>query len=1109
MGYHKLARLLLVTTFAILAAAQNGTSSGDDTIEPAFANPAVAFVGGSSIKGFVLRDPTNKQCIPRVSTRLAGITNGELTCEPVGIPGQNISIRYNKTYVDHVVRFDDWKAYFYFSFDCLDPNRRNTTIIVTSNTTNFKNTGTVTQNITLPGIRPTNGQKEELNCLDLSPFGRLSLVVQSLDNDNAVVSLSIPFNLNVTDRQIVSDSVDALFSRIGKDNVAALTIALIALIFLATWSSVLYLSYRARRARYVDATARSNRSKVVLRRDQRVSVLPENIRHSTFGRTVEIEEDVTKPKDFSSDMLDALAKYSEGVKIHIAENGYEKLCKGIDDLDAGQKVSSAPSATRVNTLGRTGMSIYQLFPFRLASIGSTTMVVGSRGELIKLPRMFTYSSAHWLALVFLIIVFALGILCTDVAFTGTVDANFGYFWLAGGVGLIGTVVYMHSTVQAPTKGMLRLFRSIAAPTTEEFMFSYCWVESCRPDDIRTLARAMYEIGLYVWIDTVKLISGSMISSSLINAVRTANTVVIFLSPEYLSRRNTSTEHIEALHYPAKIHLHVVKWDTTVYGAVDVLVNVFKVPKERITAHKFEGEKLFLPLSSDIKELNRAMEFGTGWYDFAAMLNAYSKDDNDILDFQWWIKYASNLGGIPSTAPYPKHIRPWNFLGLIPGLFEWTARKDVRVGNVWIRGDARYTGKRASAFPWFIIPLVLFMLFPVADIVLILSREFEVLGEAQLCANRLQTIAVENRVRSDDLGHKFNETTAMQAICRRFHRSEAFTTKYSAFSMDPVMRIFDQLHDQFQGNCTAKGKDTAYWLNPQLSGKYSISQEPCVFDLQYYFSQKDYFAPRNVHATFFAILFLLYLFLVVLNFNQALNYDDPPACLRPLLATANLVRKTTPSNVTNDDSSSKTKTNGSFWNKSDDEESNHKVSAKKEPEEEILIPEVKVAVHGTGQVADTLRKFLDSLGFLADPTPFDELGRVKPIIAPSTPQLVYGEPSEHSSLTAPPRNHSFIPKLPFVWVDVFVISTPEYRDQLYAIRDTLRYEQMVVVLGNDVGAPRVTDGSTESGRWLFSVMFIDCNDSKLSFAKTVLENISLRTKDALMNYGKEAFSKTMA
>ncbi|KAI8813138.1 hypothetical protein BJ742DRAFT_791143 [Cladochytrium replicatum] len=1093
--------LSVVVALAIVGTAVLAQSQ-DNLVYPDFADPGVIFIGGPAAGGFVLRDPNNNKCTPLESSQLVGITSLNLTCEPVAKPGQQVTVRYNKTYVDHVVRFENWLAYFFFSFDCWDPNRRTSTISVLSPTSEYRTVGIVTQNVTLPGLRPKeSGQYGDLTCTDLSPFGRLWLIVQSLDNDDAQVSMSIPFNLNISDRQVVTDSANSLLARVGKDNFAAILIALIAVVFLTTWATILYVSYAKRRARYVNAAVKSNRSKsVLMQQNQRAMMIPEAMRGSMHRRALETMDDVTKPKDFSRQMLDELARYSEGVRIHIREHGYQKLCKGVE-LDASPKVSSPPSATRVQTLGRTGMSWFQFLPFRLASVGATTLVIGQRGNLIKLPRLFTYTSAHWMALVFFIVVFAFGILFTDLAFTGTIDSNFGYFWLAGGIGLIGTVFDMHSTTKAPTKGMLRLFRSIAAPICEEFMFSYCWVETTRPDDIRTLARAMYEIGLHVWIDTVKLISGSMVSSSLITAVRTANTVVIFLSPEYLARRNTSTELIEALHYPAKIHIHVVKWDSTVYGAVDALVNVFNVPKERITAHKFDsGKKLLIPLNSGIQELNDAIVNGNGWYDLAAMLNAYAKDDNDVLDFQWWIKYASNLGGIPSSAPYPKHIRAWNFFGLLPGFFETTKRKDVQVGNVWIRGDGRRSGKRASAFPWLIIPLIFFMVFPVLDFGLIIWRELDILGQAQSCADLLRDQSNLNSVYLDDIGNPYKETPALQGICRRFYRTEPYTTKYSAFSMDPVMRIFDQLYDQFQPECTANGKNVAYWLNPQLSGKHIINEEPCVYTLQYFFLFTGYFAPRNVHATFFAILLLLYIFLVVLNFNQALNYRAPPACLRPLLATANLARNANRGRKEERESWKKT-TSSKKWFKRDIGED--RVVAT-ESEEEILIPEVKVAVHGTGQVADTLRKFLDAIGFLADAAPFDELGGLKTItrLIPSIRTAPMWD--QGGAVSPPPRRESLVPSLPFVWVDVFVISTPEYRDELYAIRDTLRYDQMVVVLGNDVGAPPVTDGSTDAGKWLFSVMFIDCNDSKTSFASAVLENISLRTKDALLSYGKQSF-----
>ncbi|KAI8806931.1 hypothetical protein BJ742DRAFT_898148 [Cladochytrium replicatum] len=112
-------------------------------------------------------------------------------------------------------------------------------------------------------------------------------------------------------------------------------------------------------------------------------------------------------------------------------------------------------------------------------------------------------------------------------------------------------------------------------------------------------------------------------------------------------------------------------------------------------------------------------------------------------------------------------------------------------------------------------------------------------------------------------------------------------------------------------------------------------------------------------------FLAFLFLVMLSFSQALSYDDPPACLRPPLATANALEQTDKRIGHSGTSSMTTKATTKTQQRR-----KRKDSAKKNAEEEILILEV-----------NSLRDFLDSLGFLADPTPIYELGRVEPIIAP--------------------------------------------------------------------------------------------------------------------------------
>ncbi|KAI8806862.1 hypothetical protein BJ742DRAFT_814648 [Cladochytrium replicatum] len=1088
-------------------------------IYPDFANPNVVFTGD----GFNLKDPYGNDCNPRQrgveevnNNTIVGQSDEGLPCEAIGLPGHLINLRYwqlyqrpvshivyhflsyNLSYIDEIVHFYNWTSWIKMEFNCWDPNRRSGTVSSRSDITPVRvgKDNIVPNSIILPGMPPP--ADDNSSCLDIDPFGKLTLEVDSFDNEFSEVLLTIPFNLNISDRLLPYDNQNAAYSGIGRDGIGAIIISLVAVSFIIVWTLLLYHSHRKREPRSAKAKWMWECSKESIKKFHASRLFENdsgNVHPQIKRASMLISGADFRPMEFSLKMLRSLKELSKGIEMHVNESDPELLRKAAEDLNPGQVLRSSTSTTRISNLGNTGVSFYQLIPSRLVSISSATLVVGPLGSLIRLPNAFDYMSTHWITLAFLTILLALAVFVTDLSFAGTVNENLGFFWWTGGIGLYATIAIMQGTMNTAGKGMLRLFRSIAPPTCEEFMFSYAWDDTGHPDDIRTIARAMYEIGLHVWIDTVKLVSGQMITSSLISAVRTANTVVIFLTPEYLQRYNTSTELLEALRYPSKIHIHVVKWDQNVYRMVDLIVKKFKVPKERITAHKMKEERTF-ELSSRFQEINDALNNGEGWYDLGAMLDVYSKDNNNVFDFQWWIKYASNLGGIPQTAPYPKNIKSWNLWGLTCS-GQMTSTKDVRVGNVWLRADGRHVGTNASAFPWFVVPMLVFMLFPIGDIGMIASRELQIVQKAQSCADTLRNITNE-MFPFPNRGIAYKVPPVLHAICRHFYRSPAYRTVYSAFKIDVVANIYDRLYDENAHNCTSENRVLSYWANPLLSGRVQISDVNCVWELQYYFYGKGYYIPRNVQIVFNSIFLLFYFIIVTLNFRQALNYVNPPPCLRPLLATSTLVST---KQITGNASSPKLESERLM-------EEGGKTGA---DEEDGVIPAVKVAIHGSGQIADKLREFLGLLGFLADSSVFEQ-GRVKRAAhtLPRSPQLSQqtisdAEPDSAGAPTAvplSPRIDSLLVYVPFVWVDVHILSSIQDRENLYATRGQLRYDQMVVVIG---GGPEVkNEGPEDSKMWLKSVLFIDCNDNTTDFATSVMENISLRTKDALVVFGHQAF-----
>ncbi|KAI8805644.1 hypothetical protein BJ742DRAFT_819529 [Cladochytrium replicatum] len=1150
-------------------ALRNGTNRANAT--PAFADPKQAFLGGNFSSGVYFRDRFNSSCIPRDS--FGNSTNvfiDEFGCGPVMVPGETVKLSYNLTYINQCVIYDNWFARGTLTFSCFDPTRRSTVLNVTFGGDKFSEalwrsgaSQLVTTEVTVPGALSveSNSSSKSLGCLDLRSKATLSLDVISGDGDNTIVSLQVPFNLDLYDRQFVPpvNETTGLLDTLGEDNITSIVFSIVAVIIIAGWAYFILRAYKTRVLRHAEASQESADAKTMLREgddddDLEAAVVEGSRSTKTRVRSsAEISklrmnflQDILLPRELDADALMKLATFSSGVRTIIDQQGIEEVqSPKREDSGDGKVVSSTPPASRIDTLGRTGLSIMQVIPYRLISIGESTIVVNWFGNLLKLPQVFNYLSSIWLVILFMIFLFAVAGLIAYQAGTGQLDLNVGFFWAIGGFGLAFSLLFMQFAAPVAPKGMLRLFRSIAAPSTEEFMFSYSW--AVKAEDVRTLARAMYDIGLHVWIDVLKLISGSAISETVMNAVRDVNTVVVFLSPQYLRSFNCSTELLEALRHPAKVHLHVLEWSEKVYNTVDLLVTEFGIPEERLTAHQIDPKTPKFELTSKIAKLNNLVLHGEGWFALGAILHAYSKDDNDAFDFYWWINSASSYGGIPTNAPYPNGIKPYNFRLLLPWTVEYAGRNSVRVGSVWISKDCRKTGTKASAFPWVIFVLSVFALLPLADLALIGTRESDILQLGRSCANELWKEASNTTAP--------NNLPTLYAICRRFHRSRPFQTELSAFGIQNVKGEFDNLYNNLP---VCQSHPPAFWLNI-LDIDDVTAIHDCTWELQYYFNNRSFRSPRHTQYPFVALFILLFSSLVLINSRRALRINAPPTCVRPLLATANLRGKSKGGLQVLKKKLDKTAEDGA--------------------EIDWLVADVKVAVHGTGIVADCLREFLDNMGFLADPHWFDTYGgiidrhasQVKPredlhrAVSSSTMSTAdintitnADEESEASGsntkrdtgasstltdmveiLQRPSsgirhRNHKHavysdtdeagtftrgsvakrkrlntvlqqVVNVPFAWVDVYVVSTAEFRDKIYEIRKTLRLKQAVFIIAPDDPKANILERGSPVTAWYSSILYINATTDPDTFAATVMENVSIRTKDALLSYGQASFN----
>lgn len=82
-----------------------------------------------------------------------------------------------------------------------------------------------------------------------------------------------------------------------------------------------------------------------------------------------------------------------------------------------------------------------------------------------------------------------------------ITVNLGRAWAAGTL-LTFIVLYLLSTIRWSPDGVMAFCRSMGVPEVEEYMFSYSW--KCEEESVRTLAKAVWNSGVGVWIDVVKL-----------------------------------------------------------------------------------------------------------------------------------------------------------------------------------------------------------------------------------------------------------------------------------------------------------------------------------------------------------------------------------------------------------------------------------------------------------------------------------------------------------------------------------------------------------------------------------------------------------------------------
>lgn len=88
--------------------------------------------------------------------------------------------------------------------------------------------------------------------------------------------------------------------------------------------------------------------------------------------------------------------------------------------------------------------------------------------------------------------------------------NIGRAWAIGTFFTV-LVEFTLARLKAAPDGVMPFCRSMGVPEVEEIMFSYSW--AVEEENIRTLAKAVWEAGVGVWIDVIKLCPGDEVRTS--------------------------------------------------------------------------------------------------------------------------------------------------------------------------------------------------------------------------------------------------------------------------------------------------------------------------------------------------------------------------------------------------------------------------------------------------------------------------------------------------------------------------------------------------------------------------------------------------------------------
>ncbi|KAJ3126735.1 hypothetical protein HK098_007191 [Nowakowskiella sp. JEL0407] len=769
-----------------------------------------------------------------------------------------------------------------------------------------------------------------------------------------------------------------------------------------------------------------------------------------------------------------------------------------------------PAEARIAKLGQSGYSwkmLSLIFPRNLIKIGNSTVTINPADGLYLLPEGFTLAVTYRISI---------HLFTTMFLFSGYLFSTWPFILFAGTPGwmayfLFSFLLILLKSNTANERGILRLLRSIGETRIQEIMFSYSW--NNQRESVRTLAHALWNSGIGVWIDCIKLISGNRLQKNIRRAVKEVNVVVIFLSPEYLKSGNCCVEFEEAIKRPGKLFIHVLSWDEKVRLALRFLVDEIKLPRRHITSHPnskrwlikrgfpFRFSKLDDDTIATDEFIHKLETEGQGWREIAAVLHNYTKKYGDIWDFSWWYANTLSGGGIPHQAPCPPNVEKWNLRPFFP-LPRFPSFKNIRLfssfRNVYIREDCGKVGSDGSAFPWKLLIFVFVALLPSLDMYLFFDRQKYLEVYTMDCIDSAKMLNNSEIVRG--------------AFCSKFYDSSSYT-RNEYFGFDTAFKK-NFVHSAFEEHYKSLNCSGRVYVEPE-SWRFESALR-CVRNLKYQGFISDYI----VWTKIIALTGLLF-FAIVFNFRTIVDSTKSiPSCLRPLLAVSNLTEETNEKSIMNKlfeflkfkrtNPSRKRRANRRA--ETDVEQLDYEARAltpinPDETQSEKLppTPSVLVKVHGNSSIAKNLRKFFRFLGrSLPDDVEYD-------IFEYTSPQDKIVE------------NATIIGNVGYGWVNIFVISSPQHLMTLYQRNQMGHIDLTVSVIIVDhqpipgiINLVTLNEDATnilkpsDAASWLYSVMFIKTREredgkkdySSPNLADRILMDVSLRTKDALFKYANK-------